>query len=66
MQADLPKQALNQDLKDGKIGAGISRKACCIYRKASLTVLERWLVFDKITGRAFGAGFTFNVDDVEG
>ena len=66
MQADLPKQALNQDLKDGKIGAGSSRKAGCIYRKASFTVLGRWLVFDKIKGRAFDAGFTSNVDDVEG
>ncbi|MCO4831708.1 MAG: hypothetical protein KC524_12470 [Gammaproteobacteria bacterium] len=66
MQADLPKQALNQDLKDGKIGAGLSRKACCINRKVSFTVLGRWLVFDKIKGWAFGAGFTFNVDDVEG
>ncbi len=64
MQADLPKQALNQDLKDGKIGAGLSRKACCINRKVSFTVLGRWLVFDKIKGWAFGAGFTFNVDDV--
>ena len=66
MQADLPKQALNQDLKDGKIGAGLSRKACCINRKVSFMVLGRWLVFDKIKGWAFGAGFTFNVDDVEG
>jgi hypothetical protein len=66
VQADLPKQALNQDLKDGKIGAGSSRKACCIYRKARFTVLGRWSVFDKIKGRSFGAGFTFNVDDVEG
>jgi hypothetical protein len=66
MQADLPKQALNQDLKDGKIGAGLSRKACCINRKVSFTVLGRWLVFDKIKGWAFGAGFTFNVDDFEG
>jgi hypothetical protein len=66
VQADLPKQALNQDLKDGKIGAGLSRKACCINRKVSFTVLGRWLVFDKIKGWAFGAGFTFNVDDVEG
>ena len=66
MQADLPKQALNQDLKDGKIGAGLRRKACCINRKVSFTVLGRWLVFDKIKGRAFGAGFTSNVDDVEG
>ena len=64
MQAGLPKQALNQDLKDGKIGAGLSRKACCINRKVSFTVLGRWLVFDKIKGWAFGAGFTFNVDDV--
>jgi len=64
VQADLPKQALNQDLKDGKIGAGLSRKACCINRKVSFTVLGRWLVFDKIKGWAFGAGFTFNVDDV--
>jgi hypothetical protein len=66
VQADLPKQALNQDLKDGKIGAGSSRKACRIYRKASFTVLGRRLVFDKNKGRSFGAGFTFNVDDVEG
>jgi hypothetical protein len=66
VQADLPKQALNQDLKDGKIGAGSSRKACRIYRKASFTVLGRRLVFDKNKGRAFGAGFTLNVDDVEG
>ena len=48
------------------IGAGSSRKACRIYRKASFTVLGRRLVFDKNKGRAFGAGFTLNVDDVEG